>query len=162
MTDDPFGRVAEDFLAVVLGDDEPSEERLVVVLDDLAAAYHRAPGGKPAPDDGGEAPEAGYDALRGTVGGRFPGLGLYSVAVDPNDPTPRPTGVGDAVDDLVDIVRDLQEFFWRRRTNGSDDALWHLRLSFEAHWGRHLRDLALLLHARRCYAPLGNRVSLAR
>jgi hypothetical protein len=49
--------------------------------------------------------------------------------------------VGDAIDDLADIAADLEEVVW------ADDAHWHYKFLFEVHWGMHLRELALYLHA---------------
>jgi hypothetical protein len=48
---------------------------------------------------------------------------------------------------LADIVGDLEEVVWRYETLGADDAYWHLRFLFLIHWGQHLRELSLYLHA---------------
>ena len=54
--------------------------------------------------------------------------------------------VGDAIDDICDIVGDLQEVLWCFENTSENDALWHYEINFRSHWGRHLRDLQLYLH----------------
>ena len=54
---------------------------------------------------------------------------------------------GDAVDDLTDIAVDLQEVL-DRSGKSTDDAIWHFRFGYQAHWGRHLRWLQLILYER--------------
>lgn len=136
-------------MSLILEQDEPFEERLAAALDDLAIAYRSAPSGEPASEDEDrDPPEASYDVLRTQIGRRFPGLNLYSVALDPLNPAPVLTGVGDALDDLVDVVRDLQGVLWRFANTSEADAHWNFRLSFETHLGEHLRYLALYLYLR--------------
>jgi hypothetical protein len=55
---------------------------------------------------------------------------------------------GDAIDDLADIVQDLEEVIWRFENVGSEDGLWHFKSLYRMHWGRHLRELSLYLHAK--------------
>lgn len=55
--------------------------------------------------------------------------------------------MSDALDDLRDITLDLREVIWRAERLGLDDAHWYFHLHF-FHWGRHMRELALYLHAR--------------
>jgi hypothetical protein len=81
------------------------------------------------------------------VGARFPNLGYYASA-DPATVLDEKATVGDAIDDLIDIVRELREVSWRYDALGADDAHWHFRLMFESHWGRHLRDLSLYLYVK--------------
>ncbi len=54
--------------------------------------------------------------------------------------------VGDAIDDLVDIVLDLQSSVWLFDNGHINDAHWHFRFSYEHHWGEHLQGLRLHLH----------------
>jgi hypothetical protein len=145
-----------------LQEDEPSEERLSAALDDLAVSYRSVPDREPGSDDR-KPPETSYDALRTKIGCRFPSLYLYAIALEPLDPTPALSGVGDALDDLVDIVRDLQDVLWRFSNTSEADAHWRFRLSFETHWGEHMRHLALYLYlrARRSRLLLGARMPLS-
>ncbi|HET9449552.1 MAG TPA: DUF5063 domain-containing protein, partial [Aggregicoccus sp.] len=87
---------------------EDREEALRVALDRLALASHFAE----APFDAADyptPPDIAYDVLRAKVGPLFPELGYYNVALDIVDKVgDSKLGVGDAIDDLVDIARDLQ------------------------------------------------------
>jgi hypothetical protein len=57
-------------------------------------------------------------------------------------------GVADAIDDLADVARDLEEV-QRRWKDCPEDALWHFAFLYRAHWGGHLRSLQVYLHDRR-------------
>jgi hypothetical protein len=144
MTLPPTIARARSFLAVVTEGEPPSDEQLARSLDQLALAYHDCPQGSPA-----DAEPGGPDFLPkySEVGARFPDFGYYASA-DPTTALDEKPTVGDAIDDLVDIVRDLREVSWRHDVLGADDAHWHFRFLFQIHWGRHLRDLSLYLHAR--------------
>ena len=61
--------------------------------------------------------------------------------------------VGDAVDDITDIVGDLSEALWRYTAVGPDDAHWYFRFSYETHWGRYLHDLRSYIYAKQFYGP---------
>jgi hypothetical protein len=130
---------------MALDGEPPDDERLTRGLDELALAYHLCPETEPGERDG-EPCRSDYRQLYQALGARFPNLGLYACA-DPTEVLHEPL-VGDAIDDLADIVLDLQEVLWRFDHLGADDALWHFRFLFRSHWGRHLRELALYLHAR--------------
>ena len=84
--------------------------------------------------------EKQYDQL----GARFPDYGYYA-SVDPRLVLEEKPSVGDAIDDLADIVLDLREVSWRYDTFGADDAHWHFRFLFQIHWGAHVRDLSRYL-----------------
>ncbi|MBI3174000.1 MAG: DUF5063 domain-containing protein [Chloroflexi bacterium] len=97
-----------------------------------------------------EVPEHNYSRWRELITKRFPNLGYYnipnsiSVSIGEAD-----IQVGDAIDDLADIASELSEVVWRWRNNSENDALWHFRFSYESHWGSHLRNLQMYLHALR-------------
>jgi hypothetical protein len=57
--------------------------------------------------------------------------------------------VGDAIEDIADIVGDLKEVLWCFKHTSENDALWNFHNYFKIHWGRHLRDLQLYLHDHR-------------
>jgi hypothetical protein len=146
MDETPTIAAAREFLALVLDVDHVSDEALAAGLDRLACAYQAAPEGALAEDDQ-EPPDRDYDVAYQTIGRRFPDYGYYSV-VDPVPVPPDEAMIGDAIDDLADIVGELKEVCWRFETFGPDDAHWWFRHNYRTHWGRHLRDLALYVHAR--------------
>jgi hypothetical protein len=132
------------FISSVVDGIPPSNEELIRLLDELAQAYHACPLGE-VTDANIDIPRQKY--LHSEIGVRFPKLGWYSTA-DPSDALPRQTGVGDAIDDLADIVRDLQDVISHYEALGLDDAHWMFRFLFRIHWGGHLRHLALYLHTQ--------------
>ena len=80
---------------------------------------------------------------------RFPNLGFYGVIFDPLKLPPEEPVVGDAIDDIADIVSDLSEILWRHEMLGEEDANWHFRYLYEIHWGRHLHELRHYLFVKR-------------
>jgi hypothetical protein len=145
MEDIPTIHAVREFLDLIGKGEPPSRERLVEALDELAMAYHRAPDGEPADDDR-EPPGWDFKSRVAALGERFPDLGIYAVS-DPSEPANEKAMCGDGIDDLTDIERDLSEVLWRYENLGADDAHWHFKLLYRCHWGRHLRELALYLHA---------------
>jgi hypothetical protein len=146
MEDTPTTAVARRFLSLLDEGEAPSVLELAKALDELAIAYHQAPDVEPADDDS-DPPREDYRARYPRLGKRFPNLGYYAVA-DPTEPINDEPLVGDAIDDLSDIAADLEEVLWRLENVGADDAHWYFRMLFEIHWGRHLRELQLYLHAK--------------
>lgn len=146
MDDTPTIATVRDFLALVGSSEPPSDERLAEGLDQLATAYHFAPDGEPADDDR-DPPEWNFKGRYAALAERFPQLGMYAVA-DPSEAINNEAMCGDAIDDLTDIESDLSEVVWRFENIGAEDAHWHFKLLFRSHWGRHLRELALYLHAK--------------
>ena len=149
MTPSPIIQTAWRVLDLILQDELPTDATLAQALDDLALAYHDTPEGTPAPGNQ-DPPARDQAALRAIIGARFPDFGFYTVMLDPldMDMSGDKIGVGDAIDDLVDIAGDLAEAVWRFDHLGAGDAYWFLHL-LHYHWGRHMRDLSLYLHARR-------------
>ncbi len=146
MSDSPTIAAARRFLALVEDGRPPSTEQLARALDELAMAYHHTPEGDPAHKD--HKPQSReFSELFGRYSGRFPNLGFYPVT-DPSGLLSAEPMVGDAIDDLADITQDLEKVIWRFENVGADDAHWYFRLGYQIHWGRHLRELALYLHAR--------------
>jgi hypothetical protein len=138
------------FLSVLEGPLHPEgrEAALRLALDRLALASHFAEDSFDAADYA-EPPDTAYDVLRAKVTPLFPELGYYNVALDTVDKVgDSELGVGDALDDLVDIARELQAVLLRWETTSEADALWHFHQGFKAHWGKHLRSLQLYLHER--------------
>jgi hypothetical protein len=142
----PIIQTAWRLLDLILQEEPPTDAVLAQALDELALACHETPQGAPAPTNQ-DPPARDSDALRTIITARFPDYGVYAV-VNPLDPSPVSVGTGDAIDDLVDIAGDLAEAVWRFDHLGADDAHWFLHL-LHFHWGRHMRELSLYLHARR-------------
>ena len=149
MEDSDTVAVARNFLRLVEEGPVPTERQLLKALDELAVAYHQTPAGDP--DDGDSIPPErdwkAYKERHERLGKRFPDCGYYAVS-NPTGALNELAMVGDAIDDLADISADLDQVLWRFENVGADDAHWHFRFLFEMHWGMHLRELSLYLHAR--------------
>lgn len=115
-------------------------------LDSLALAYHETPAGDPTEEDV-EPPARDYQATYQSLKTQLPSLGLYAMVFDPRELDAEPM-LGDALDDVADIIGDLSEVVWRFESVSADDAHWHFRFLFEVHWGRHLRELSFYLHTQ--------------
>jgi hypothetical protein len=142
----PIIQTAWRLLDLILQEDPPSDAALAQALDELALAFHDSPEGAPAASNR-HPPERDNAPLRTIIVARFPGYGHYTVA-KPLDPSAASLTNADAIDDFVVIAGDLAEAVWRFDHLGADDAYWFLRL-MHFHWGRHMRELSLYLHARR-------------
>ena len=49
--------------------------------------------------------------------------------------------IGDAIDDLNDIIIDLLEIKWRSENNSLNDGLWYFELIFHSHTKQHILNL---------------------
>ena len=119
-------------------------EALAQTLDALAMAYHQTP----AVDDHSDyvlAPTGSYDEHRKSISPRFPELGLYA-SIAPGPPSDLQGVVGDAIDDVVDIMLDLEAVLWRSANVSLEDAVWHFRFGYLSHWGQHLMELRGHVH----------------
>ncbi len=122
---------------------------LINGLDSLAVLAVRSNGGEPAelPIEPVENPRD-YQTWRDAALCVLPGLGLYHAPADPRDVgSNEPKVVGDAIDDLADICIELHEGVRLAESIGDVGAASHLRWTFRAHWGKHLRELQWLLHS---------------
>ena len=136
---------ARNFLTLVWDGEPPENRELLCALDHLVIAYYATADSFPA-DSEADPPRADGAALWQQLAVRFPAFGLYPMA-DPAMPPDDAPGVGDAVDDLVDLTIAMRETLWRAEHLGVEDAIWYFRLD-HFHWGRHARELGLYLHAR--------------
>ena len=85
---------------------------------------------------------AGQNKIRENVISNFPSFGLYHNLSELNKiENKADLVVGDAVDDLTDIILDLLEIKWRAETNSENDAWWYFELIFYSHTQQHLIDL---------------------
>ena len=141
--------VSRRFIDSVLNGPPPPTNQLAKSLDELAYAYQFAPVAEllDEEDDSDVNPPANHEGLYSLVAERFPDLGPYSVA-DPFDLESQEVLISDAIDDIRDILIDLQEVVWRADNQSENDARWYFRMLFEIHWGMHLRQLSLYLHAK--------------
>jgi hypothetical protein len=67
------------------------------------------------------------------------------------DPTEDEEAIpGSLADDLADIYRDLKEGLVLSETHRAcpEDMIWHWRLLFYSHWGKHAMDALLAIHSR--------------
>jgi hypothetical protein len=140
----------DDFLNLIeKGKDsiEANEQALIPTLDKLALAYHSS-AYEFDEQDYPEPPSKDYQKLRAIVTERFPNFGYYNL---PQEVTTKISEteilVGDAIDDITDITRDMQEIRWRWNNTSDLDALWYFRLGYYSHWGNHLRELQFYLYA---------------
>jgi len=129
-------------LTAILEGEPPTTDVLVRTLDELLIAYHNTPESFDELNDK-EAPDSDYDQISALLTKRFPDFGFYAVA-DPLDMDLEAPGVGDAIDDLADIVMDMQETLWRYENVSEADGNWYFRFSYY-HWGIHIRKLGLYL-----------------
>jgi hypothetical protein len=78
-------------------------------------------------------------------------VGLYGT-LDPEDVAGDQHLVGDVLDDLADVWRDVRQGLDAFRAGKRDLACWTWKFSFENHWGEHaveaLRVLVIAHHAR--------------
>jgi hypothetical protein len=130
-------------------DPAKNEMELAACLDELAWVIREIPRNSSSefsldPDEAGD-----VAALR-RIPERFPDFGYYSM-VDPVAPgeTEPEIELGDAIDDVSDITRDLLRVRRIWDEIGEAEGLWELRFSFESHWEHHLRRLQLYLLPRR-------------
>ena len=148
MSRDEIKQTIDEFLSLVekgLGSTEENETKLKLLLDKLALAQHFAIfefDGK----EYAEEPRRDYKELRTLVSARFPNYGNYNV---PGDVTKKvgeaEVNVGDAIDDITDIAKDLFEVKHCWENNSTEDGLWNFKNSFEIHWAQHLRELQVYL-----------------
>lgn len=72
----------------------------------------------------------------------FQNFGWYHTVMNLEEILKEPeNGIGDAVDDLADIIYDLLEVKWRKENNSNNDAQEHFEIIFDAHTQQHLINL---------------------
>ena len=94
-------------------------------------------------------PDFDYNDIKENVKSNFPDLDWYSMVLDSNKMEPNvEIGIGDALDDLTDIVKDLLAVKWRMENTSEIDALWHFEFSMRTHSEQHLIDFLKYLKDR--------------
>jgi hypothetical protein len=74
---------------------------------------------------------------------------FYWVVFDPTDHNDTASVCGDLVDDLGDIYKDLKTFltgFGSVDEDVKQNALWHLKWSFDNHWNDHCINAIYAIH----------------
>lgn len=80
--------------------------------------------------------------IRQNVASNFKDFGFYKTILDINDiDNLEDIAIGDAIDDLTDIITDLLEIKWRIENNSLADGLWFFQLTFYGHTQQHILDL---------------------
>ena len=89
-----------------------------------------------------EEPDFEYEVIRNNLLRNFPDFGLYYIAYDchliENDAD---LLMGDALDDLTDIIKDMLAVKWKYENTSIDDAKWEFDFSMRNHSERHLVNL---------------------
>ncbi len=89
-----------------------------------------------------EEPDFDYNEIKENVKSNFPSFGWYSMVLDLNKMQPDvEIGIGDALDDLTDIIKDLLVVKWKMNNTSKMDALWEFEFSMRTHSEKHLIDL---------------------
>ncbi|REC79749.1 DUF5063 domain-containing protein [Chryseobacterium elymi] len=80
--------------------------------------------------------------IRQNVAINFKDFGFYKTILDINDiNNQQDNGIGDAIEDLSDIITDLLQIKWRIENNSWADGLWYFQLIFHGHTQQHILDL---------------------
>lgn len=83
-----------------------------------------------------------YSKIRQNVTSNFKDFGLYKTILDINDiDNLSQNEIGDAIDDLTDIIIDLLEIKGRIENNSLADGLWFFELIFYSHMQQHILNL---------------------
>jgi hypothetical protein len=83
-----------------------------------------------------------YADIRKNVTSNFKDFSFYKTVLDINDiDNLKENEIGDALDDLTDIIIDLLEIKWRIENNSLADGLWFFELTFYSHTQQHIIDL---------------------
>ncbi|WP_229723730.1 hypothetical protein [Deinococcus aerolatus] len=78
--------------------------------------------------------------MRTTIESQWPELGFYNLASLSNEITEDTSEVGDDLDGLTDLVRDLSQAAQLAATDPTGGLSW-LRFTAETHWGDLVNDL---------------------
>jgi hypothetical protein len=90
--------------------------------------------------------------IRKNVESNFKDYGLYKTVLDINNlENLRDNAIGDAIDDLTDIIIDLLEIKWRIENNSLNDGLWFFELTFRTHTQQHILDLLNFIKLKFAY-----------
>jgi len=80
--------------------------------------------------------------IRQNITRNFKDFGFYKTILDNNNiDNLKDNAIGDAIDDLSDIIADLLEIKWRIENNSLADGLWFFEFIFYSHTQQHILDL---------------------
>jgi len=80
--------------------------------------------------------------IRQNIESNFKDFGFYKTILDNNDiDNLQDNAIGDAIDDLNDIIIDLLEIKWRTENCSLADGLWFFELTFYSHIQQHILDI---------------------
>jgi hypothetical protein len=144
-----FAEVAERFCAWAENPPEVAEWELETAIRFLLELTARALDLPDADVDDDEDTPGPDDAATKAVYDRFSVLpaGLYAT-VDPEDVAGDSQLVGDVLDDLADVWRDVRTGLDAHRADRVDEACWQWRFSFRSHWGWHATEALRVLVAK--------------
>lgn len=124
--------------AALLDREGLSPGALADLLDGLRREVQALPFGVPDADG---LPREAYHDLRARIARAWPEYGFYDPATGRSlGHCDLPAEIGDALDDLTDLARDLGSALALADT-GETDALAWLRFSHDSHWGDHVQDV---------------------
>ncbi len=122
-----------------------SEHEFLLLLDRLA--WQISETSSTDPPVGEEVAENDYPAIRKAAEESFPNWGFYNVAGEVTQNIGNcDVHVGDAIDDVTDIINDLKMVYWSYQNESEEIAIWHLLDSFNNHWRAHMRSLQFYVH----------------
>lgn len=76
----------------------------------------------------------------------FPQFGYYNVCLNPNGKIAQyENGIGDAFDDVRDILRDLWDVDFYFKQTSSANAIFYFKILFYSHTRNHIRNLLVYL-----------------
>lgn len=115
--------------------------RLIRGLDALAYAVHFAEAEGASSEL--EPPRLDYAPTYEAIRQRFPFLGKYWLALHPvlQEGIEGELAVGDAIDDLADILIELKDVRWLHERAGRTEALGALRERYDMHLWMHVHSL---------------------
>jgi len=94
-----------------------------------------------------ECPKTDYDLIKKQVENNFKGFGYYNVVFNGIENIKNPeTVIGDSIDDLTDIIKDLIEAKWYFENSSLNDAIWQIKFKFESHTRHHILGLLKYIH----------------
>ncbi len=91
-----------------------------------------------------------YQNIQENIKSNFPEFGFYNVVLNPSNIVNAEVEVvlGDAIDDLSDIIIDLLEVKWRLENNSYDDGIWFFKFIFTNHTKSHILGLLNYLNKK--------------
>lgn len=137
-----FKNVAADLDALLVHARElRSDERqatLLLLLDRLEIACLQLPA-TDVDDQDGRSPNT-HDQRRAAVAAAFPEFGYYHLMRPAPANEAAESSIGDAVDDLAEIMRDIDDALWTGVAQTQTNAIWQAKFNYEHHLGSHLAD----------------------